>query len=126
MDYYKNEPNKRLKSIGLIAQEVETIVPEAVTISEVDKIKMIDYNMLIPVLIKAIQEQQATIETLQAEVKNLKSGKGNIKGANISTDVEDVISNISRLEQMHLIRSLKLTEIKYFLPEAKLSIVNNL
>lgn len=116
---YKDEPNKKLKSIGLLAQEVEAIVPEAVTVSEVDKIKMIDYNMLVPVLIKAIQEQQSTIETLQTEIKDLKSAKENTKGTNISTDVEVVTSSISKLEQNAPNPFSQTTEIKYFLPEAR-------
>jgi hypothetical protein len=119
---YKNEPvtlnDKKLKNIGLIAQEVETIFPEVVSFSEVGKIKMINYDMLIPVLIKAIQEQQSTIENLQAEIKNLTSGKGDIKGANISVDVEEVMSGISTLEQNAPNPFSQTTVIKYYLPEA--------
>lgn len=63
-----NDGNPR--KIGLIAQELEKIIPEAVSYSEVGKIKMIDYDMLIPVLIKAIQEQQVVIENLQKELKS--------------------------------------------------------
>jgi len=119
---YKNEPkplkDKKLKNIGLVAQEVETIVPEVVSFSEVGKIKMINYDMLIPILIKAIQEQQATIESLQTEIDKLKYGKGNIKSAAISTNVEqDVISDISTLEQNAPNPFSQNTVIKYYLSE---------
>jgi len=56
---------------GLIAQEVMEIVPNAVSGSEEDMYQM-DYSKLVTPLIKAIQEQQEQIETLKAEVKELK------------------------------------------------------
>jgi len=67
------------KNIGLIAQELEAVVPEADSTTEIGNTKMIDYNMLIPVLIKAIQEQQICIESLQLEIKQLKSDKVSLK-----------------------------------------------
>lgn len=53
--------------IGLLAQEVESILPGAV-ITDSDGSKLINYNALIPVLIDAVK-------TLQAEVDALKAGK---------------------------------------------------
>ena len=47
------------------------IVPNAVTGSEEDYYQ-IDYSKLVTPLIKAIQEQQEQIETLQSEIKTLK------------------------------------------------------
>jgi len=51
--------------LGLIAQEVESIVPEVVRAPENDsEYYGLNYAELVPLLIKAIQEQQATIEAL--------------------------------------------------------------
>jgi hypothetical protein len=50
-------------SIGLIAQEVETIFPEVV--SEVNNIKTVNYVALIPILIEAIKELKQEIECLK-------------------------------------------------------------
>lgn len=69
--------NNIYKKIGLIAQELEEILPEVISYSEVAEIKMIDYDMLIPVLIKAIQEQQDDINDLHSEIETLKSGSIN-------------------------------------------------
>lgn len=55
------------KEYGLIAQEVESIIPEAVVLMP-DSTKAISYTSLIPVLIEAIKEQQKQIETLQSIV----------------------------------------------------------
>jgi len=57
---------------GLIAQEVEPIVPNAVTHNKESDVYQLDYSKLVTPLIKAIQEQQEQIETLKAEVKELK------------------------------------------------------
>ena len=56
-------------SIGLIAQEVEEVLKELVNTS-IDgdrEIKALDYNGLIPVLIKSIQELNKKIEILESK-----------------------------------------------------------
>jgi hypothetical protein len=64
---------------GVIAQELVSVVPESVLKgkdNEDGSIKeswSVDTSTLVPALIKAIQEQQAMIENLQAEVALLKS-----------------------------------------------------
>ena len=58
--------------MGFLAQEVQTIFPNLVFYNvEADKY-MLDYTGLIPVLVKAIQEQQTKIEELEAEIDLLK------------------------------------------------------
>lgn len=52
--------------IGLVAQELVEVVPEAVNVPENEENEFwsIDYVKLVPVLTKAMQEQQAQIESL--------------------------------------------------------------
>ncbi len=57
--------------IGVIADEVEKVLPEAVSMNE-DGNKMISYGSLISLLIEAVKEQQKTIETLQQELAAIK------------------------------------------------------
>ncbi len=57
--------------VGFIAQDWEHTFPNVVTKDEDGTLSM-KYTETIPVLLKAIQEQQAMIETLQAEVAALK------------------------------------------------------
>jgi hypothetical protein len=79
-----SEENKDL--LGFIAQEVQTIIPEAVESFGQDvyvKVDEVEYTVenplrvnekfIIPVLVKAIQEQQSQITALQAEVETLKN-----------------------------------------------------
>ncbi len=69
---WKQKP-ERGTQLGLIAQEAEAIVPELVTTArDAEQTKGINYIGLVPVVIKAIQEQQATITTLKAENTELK------------------------------------------------------
>jgi Chaperone of endosialidase len=63
--------------IGFIAQEFESVVPEFVdesidTNEDGSNIKTVGAAGLIPILVKAIQEQQAIIEQLKADVAALK------------------------------------------------------
>ena len=55
--------------LGFIAQEMEQIIPEVV--SGEDGSKGLAYGHLVPVLVKAIQEQQVLIEALQTKVAAL-------------------------------------------------------
>lgn len=64
---------------GVIAQDVEAVFPEmvkdkAIFINAGDKTvyKTVDYNQLVPVMIEAIKELKAEIETLKLEVESLK------------------------------------------------------
>jgi hypothetical protein len=61
------ENNK--KEIGMIAQDVELIVPEAVSTSD-KGMKGINYTMIIPVLVEAIKEQNKKISKLETDLNN--------------------------------------------------------
>ncbi|MCR4330575.1 MAG: tail fiber domain-containing protein [Patescibacteria group bacterium] len=62
----------RGREVGVIAQDVEKVLPEAVSEGE-DGYKRVDYTKLVPLLIEAVKEQQTQIETLKQEVETLKS-----------------------------------------------------
>jgi hypothetical protein len=57
--------------VGLVAQEVEKIVPEVVTTGP-DGYKAIDYAKLVPLLIESIKAQQAMLLKQQEEINALK------------------------------------------------------
>jgi len=58
------------RSIGVIAQEVETAFPEAVTSSDNDY-KAVNYNALTAVLIEAVKELKAENESLKQRIESL-------------------------------------------------------
>jgi hypothetical protein len=63
------DPEKR--HAGVIAQEVEKVLPEVVKDGE-DGIKSVAYANMVGLLIEAIKEQQTQIDDLKAEVTRLK------------------------------------------------------
>jgi len=75
-DWKKNQGQDKKNVSGFIAQEVETVLPEMVSTGldedELgDKYKTVAPGMLIPTLVKAIQDQQQIIEQLRADVTAL-------------------------------------------------------
>lgn len=67
------------EDIGVLADQVEAVLPEAVSESIEDeqndgtRWKVVAYSKLIPVLIEAVKEQQTQIEVLQARVEELEA-----------------------------------------------------
>lgn len=78
--YYtrKDDPEK-CRRIGVIAQEVQEVVPEVVKLHQDAEDKegtlSVDYGNLAGLFIEAIKEQQKQIEQLQNEIKELKNAK---------------------------------------------------
>ena len=65
-------PEKNFKSgrqMGLLAQNVEKVAPDAV--SELNGYKGVDYARLVPLLIESIKEQQKQIEELKRSLNEL-------------------------------------------------------
>jgi hypothetical protein len=61
------------RQIGMIAQEVEDVFPEAVVLNGVDDYKTIKYSEMVGLLINAIKEQQSIIEDLTKRIEDLES-----------------------------------------------------
>ena len=67
----KDDVNK-IKQIGVIAQELETVFPGMIE-TDGDGIKAVKYSVFVPMLLKAIQEQQTLITSLTARIAALES-----------------------------------------------------
>ena len=61
----------RKHDVGVIAQEVEQVLPEVVATRE-NGIKAVKYDRITSLLIEAIKEQQSQIEMLKSEIKELR------------------------------------------------------
>jgi Chaperone of endosialidase/Head domain of trimeric autotransporter adhesin len=77
VEYYMRTDQFPLKhfddklQVGLIAQEVEKILPQVVQTGD-DGYKAIDYAKLVPLLVEGIKEQQHLIEKQQQQIDELK------------------------------------------------------
>lgn len=60
---------------GFLAQEVEEVLPDAIK-TDAEGHKMINYTAIIPMLVQAVQELQATVETQAQRIEQLSNGKG--------------------------------------------------
>jgi len=78
VNYYWRQqdfPNRKFddkRELGLIAQEVEVIIPEVVGESA-DGYKAVEYQKLVALLIEAIKEQQAIIDGQKTEMAEMKA-----------------------------------------------------
>jgi hypothetical protein len=69
--HWKNNPDAENKSLGLIAQDVQPILRELITANTNENTLGVNYTELIPILIKAIQEQQDIINHQGTKIKVL-------------------------------------------------------
>lgn len=122
---YKNEKTDSIKSekrklgieknnknhLGFLAQELQTVIPEAVVYDEVNDSYYVDYNAVIPILVEAIKEQQATIDDLAGKIEaidgtfpeksvSVKSGEKLIfdKAPILAQNIPNPFSDITRID----------------------------
>jgi hypothetical protein len=54
------------RHVGIIAQEIESVLPEVVHTNEETNLKSVSYTSLVPILIEAIKELKAKVEALES------------------------------------------------------------
>lgn len=62
------------KDVGFIAQNIETIIPEAVE-NRKSGFKAVQYQKVIPLIVESIKEKQKRIKTLRQKIEGFKHGK---------------------------------------------------
>lgn len=65
LEYYYDDQ----KHIGVIAQELEKVIPELV-VTDPQGFKAVNYEGIAPILIEAMKEQQQIIESQQTKIDN--------------------------------------------------------
>jgi hypothetical protein len=70
---------QKKKQIGVLAQELEKVLPEAVLIDKKSGYKSVDYMKLTPVIIQAIKEQNQIVSTLEQRVEILEREKEHLQ-----------------------------------------------
>jgi hypothetical protein len=72
---WKEQPEGMPKELGWIAQEVEQVFPQMISTDAETGYKSVKYSVFVPLLIKAVQEQQALITSLTARVAALEGSQ---------------------------------------------------
>lgn len=68
IEEYRGTPD-----VGVIAQEIEQVLPTAVRTHEIDGVKSVRYEKIIPLLIEGMKEQQQQIEELKSKIIELEN-----------------------------------------------------
>jgi len=71
------------KEIGLIAQDVEAVIPELVY-TDSKGYKALSYDKMVPVLVEAIKEQQTVIQELKREMAKLTAEVNKLKSKDMT------------------------------------------
>ena len=71
--YNRTDFNTEATKVGVIAQDVEAVLPELIIESPEDGLKSVAYSELTAVLINAIKEQQEIIEDLKTRIEQLEN-----------------------------------------------------
>ena len=126
---WKNDPSGK-RNVGLIAQDVEKVIPEVIAKVDSTGEKTIAYTKIIPYLIEAIKQQQIVINSLQEDIISLKSGSlGTKKNAVVTSDENFAETSVKTTLYQNQPNPFKEnTEIKFYIPEivkkANLNIYN--
>ena len=115
--YYLKESKENKKHLGFIAQEVNEILPSIVYEPKNEKEHYaLSYIELIPVLTKAMQEQQRIIDSLKEKL-NLVFAGNQIKNNEIKSNQKEVLNKSALLFQNHPNPFNGTTFIDYYLLE---------
>lgn len=103
--YYDSSGKKTSRTLtnyGFLSQQIEREFEEVDITTNSHGVKLMDYNQILPVVVKATQEQQQAIESLQKEVEELKSELERIKNQGINNNSgqdnsADIINNKAQL-----------------------------
>jgi hypothetical protein len=107
---------------GLIAQEVEKVVPNLVLTTDSTQGKTLSYTGVIPILIEAIKDLSVKVDSLETL---LTSSKSSLKSASVSSTIESTViqsasasvNGTATLDQNAPNPFSQSTNIGYYLPE---------
>ncbi len=86
------QTEKSRQQMGVIAQEVEKVIPEVVRTRE-DGLKAVAYSELVGLFIEAFKEQQTIIDDLKLEVASLKGNQ--LRSSGVTGIANDLIASCS-------------------------------
>lgn len=91
--YLMKEQTDTKRNLGLISQEVQELFPSITHYVKESDLLTLSYTELIPILIKALQEQQTIINEHKTEIDNISADNSSL----VNT-VNDLISRVEKIE----------------------------
>lgn len=102
VSYHWRKDNSVMKHIGLIAQDVQKVFPEVVSVDDASKMLTLDYSALISPMIEAIKELKAANDNFNSEhAKRLDALESDFRAFKTAQPslVPDLISGIQELKR---------------------------
>jgi len=107
--------------LGFIAQELMEVFPELVNVEPITGYYSISTLEIVPVLVKAMQEQQATIKQLQENIKAIEQDccnqSENLKSGSVESSETDIKFNETKLYQNNPNPFSEHTTIRFEIPK---------
>jgi len=105
---------------GFIAQEIEKDFPELVKTDSITKLKAVNYEGMIPVLLQVIKEQQTQLTQLQQQIDQI-AGTSKLKDAAVTTGTNNLTETQAQLDQNIPNPFSQETKIGCFIPDGSTS-----
>ncbi len=115
LDEFPNQGFKKGIQIGLVAQDVEEVMPELVHTND-NGFKAVSYDKLTAMLIEAVKKQQETINQLNARLDEM----GNAKQAELAS-LRDQIAHLHAMVETFIAQQTKSEDSKSLLTLSKAS-----
>jgi hypothetical protein len=99
-EYYWNETAQTKvglsneKQIGLIAQDVEKVIPQAVKVFNKEGYKAIDYTRIIPLLVEAVKAENQKVDVLEKQISSKDA-----KIAELESRFDNLLATVNELKQ---------------------------
>jgi hypothetical protein len=88
--YFTMKDRPEVREVGMIAQDVEQVLPEAVSIIDPEEGYLgVSYTSVIPVLVEAIKDQQEQIDAQQKTIERLESQSAEL--ASLKSQVAELL-----------------------------------
>ncbi len=93
VSYFMKEQTDNKRHLGLISQEVQELFPSITHYVEEHDLLTLSYTELIPILIKALQEQQDIIKGQKIQIENLSTDNSSLENT-----VNKLITRVEKIE----------------------------
>lgn len=109
---------KEKYEFGFLSQQIRDLFPEVnITVTDQNKLVLLDYDQIIPLAVASIQVQQKIIDSLKSEMANLKEQLSSNNSLGLGTNNSTTLPSRNVLNQNSPNPFNEVTEIKFSIEE---------